>query len=123
MGNDTSIENLSSNVRNAPDGTRLDQMNLIIPALGTVTGAGTISPDKALNFKMMAKLSGAAGDLTKVASLGSGEIPVSVGGTTSNPTFSPDVKAMMGNQIKDLIPGGKNKALGGLGGLFGKKKQ
>lgn len=122
-GSDTSIENLSSNVRNAPDGTRLDQIDLIIPSLGTVTGAGTISPDKALNFKMLAKPSGAAGDLAKVATLGSGEIPVSVGGTTSNPTFSPDVKGMMGNQIKDLIPGGKNKGLGNLGGLFGKKKQ
>ena len=121
-GSDTSIENLSSNVRNAPDGTRLDQINLVIPALGTVTGAGTISPDKALNFKMVANLSGAGGNLTKVAGLGAGGIPVSVGGTTSNPTFLPDMKAMMGNQVKNLIPGGK-KGLGGLGGLLGKKKQ
>jgi AsmA protein len=121
-GSDTSIENLSSNVRNAPDGTRLDQINLVIPALGTVTGAGTISPDKALNFKMVATLSGAGGNLTKVAGLGAGGIPVSVGGTTSNPTFLPDMKAMMGNQVKNLIPGGK-KGLGGLGGLLGKKKQ
>ena len=32
------------------------------------------------------------------------------------------MKAMMGNQVKNLLPGGK-KGLGGLGGLFGKKKQ
>ncbi len=38
-GNDTVIENLSSNVRYAPDGTRLDQINLVISSLGTVTGS------------------------------------------------------------------------------------
>src|ERR1019366_663120 len=55
-GNDTSIENLSSDVRYAPEGTRLDKINVAIPSLGTVTGAGTISPNKELNFKMLANL-------------------------------------------------------------------
>jgi hypothetical protein len=34
----------------------------------------------------------------------------------------PDMKGLMGNQLKGLIPGGKNNPLGGLSGLFGKKK-
>jgi AsmA protein len=111
-GNDTAIQNLSCDVRNAPDGTRLDKIDAVIPSLGTVTGAGTISPNNELNFKMLANLAGVAG-------LGAGGIPVAVGGTASNPTFTPDLKAMAGDQLKGLIPGGKGNPLGG---VFGKKK-
>jgi AsmA protein len=112
-GNDTSIENLSSDLRYAPEGTRLDKINLVIPSLGTVTGAGTVSPNHALDFKMLANLAGAGAGLTKVAGLGAGGIPVAIGGTTSNPTFMPDVKGMVN---------GKLKGLGSLGDFFGKKK-
>ena len=121
-GNDTTIENLSSDVRYAPEGTRLDKINLVIPALGTVTGAGTVSPSNALDFKMVANLGGVGASLTKVAGLGSSGIPVSIGGTTSNPTFMPDMKGMVDSKLKGLIPGGKSSPLGGLGGLLGKKK-
>jgi AsmA protein len=119
-GNDTTIENLSSDVRNAPEGTRLDEINVVIPSLGTVTGAGTISPSKALDFKMVADLAGVGAGLAKVVGAGSGGIPVSIGGTTSNPTFTPDMKGIVSGQVKGLINGGKG--LGGLGGLLGKKK-
>jgi AsmA protein len=122
-GNDTGIQTLSSNVRYAPDGTRLDQINVVIPALGTVTGSGTVSPSSALDFKMVANLTGIGGGLTKVAGAGSGGIPVSIGGTTSNPTFTPDMKNLATNQIKGLANvGGKANPVGGLGGLLGKKK-
>ena len=118
-GNDTAIQNLSCDVRNAPDGTRLDKINAVIPSLGTVTGAGTISPNKELNFKMLANLAGAGAAVTNVAGLGAGGIPVSVGGTASNPTFTPDLKAMAGDQLKNMVPGGKGNPLSG---VFGKKK-
>lgn len=123
-GNDTTIQNLSSDVRYAPDGTRLDKIDAVVPALGTVTGAGTISPSNSLDFSLVANLSGAVGGgLTKIAGSGSGGIPVKVGGTMSNPTFMPDMKGMVGNQLKGLVPGGKgNNPLGNLGGLLGKKK-
>jgi len=124
--NDTNIQNLSSDVRYAPDGTRLDKINLLIPALGTVTGAGTISPSNALDFKMVANLNGGAvSGLTQMAGLGtkgSGAIPVNISGTTSNPTFVPDMRGMVNGQLKGLMNGGKNNPLGGLSGLFGKKK-
>ncbi len=70
---------------------------------------------------MIANLSGAVGGgLTKVVGGGSGGIPVKVGGTTSNPTFMPDMKALAGSEIKNL--GNTGKSLGKIGGLFGKKK-
>jgi AsmA protein len=118
-GNDTAIQNLSCDVRNAPDGTRLDKIDAVIPSLGTVTGAGTISPNNELNFKLLANLSGAGAAVTNVAGLGAGGIPVTVGGTASNPTFAPDLKAMAGGQLKNMIPGGKGSPLSG---VFGKKK-
>jgi AsmA protein len=118
-GNDTAIQNLSCDVRNAPDVTRLDKINAVIPSLGTVTGAGTISPNQELNFKMLATLSGAGAAVTNVAGLGAGGIPVSVGGTASNPTFTPDLKAMAGDQLKNMVPGGKGNPLSS---VFGKKK-
>jgi len=126
-GNDTSIQNLSSDVRVAPEGTRLDKIDLVVPALGAVTGAGTISPGGALAFKMSANLSGGAvGGLTQMAGLGgqgTGAIPFSIQGTTSNPSFMPDIKGMAGGQLKGLLQGGdKNNPLGGLTGMFGKKK-
>ena len=119
-GKDTTIQNLSSDVRNGPEGTRLDKIDVVIPSLGTVTGAGTISPDRALDFKMVANLAGVGAGLTKVVGAGSGGIPVSVGGTTSNPTFTPDMKGLVSGKVKGLVKGGKS--LSGLGGLVGKKK-
>jgi AsmA protein len=120
-GNDTDIQTLNSDVRYAPDGIRLDKINVVIPSIGTVTGAGTVSPNKDLDFKMVADLSGAVGGgLSKLVGHGSGGIPVTVGGTTSSPTFMPNMKALAGNQIKSI--GSAGKSIGKVGGLFGKKK-
>lgn len=126
-GNDTTIQTASSDVRMAPEGTRLDKINLVIPALGTVVGAGTVSPSGAINFAMSASLSGGAvTGLTQIAGLGgkgAGNIPFTIQGTTSNPTFMPDVKGMVNSQLKGLMqPGNQSNPLGGLTGLFGKKK-
>jgi AsmA protein len=132
-GNDTSIQNLSSDVRVAPEGTKLDKISLVIPALGTVDGAGTVSPSGALNFNMAANLSGGAvTGLTQIAGLGgkgTGSIPFLIQGTTSNPTFVPDVKGIVGGQLKGLLGGVKsgtpnqNSPIDALTGLFGKKKK
>ena len=139
-GSDTTIQNLSTDARVAPEGVRTQNINLTVPALGTVTGDGTISPAGALDYKMKASLSGGAvAGLTQLAGIGGksgGGIPFFIQGTTSDPKFVPDVKGMVGSQLK----GGLGNALGGLtggknpsgdqsspmdalGGLFGKKKK
>jgi len=133
-GNDTSIQNLSTNARVAPEGIRTDNVNLTIPALGVLTGAGTISPAGGLNYKMTASLSGGAvGGLTQLAGMGGGgaTIPFFIQGTTSNPTFVPDVAGIAEQQLKNRLGGGAlgktpagNSPLGNaLSGLFGKKKK
>ena len=138
-GSDTSIQNLSTDARVAPEGVRTQNINLTIPALGTVTGNGNISPGGTLDYKMNASLSGGAvTGLTQMAGLGGkgGSIPFFIQGTTSDPKFVPDVKGMVGSQLKGGLggalgglTGGKNSTgdsaspMDALGGLFGKKKK
>src|SRR5271168_4784842 len=134
-GKDTAIQNLSADMRVAPEGTKADNINLNVPSLGVVTGSGTVSPAGALDFHMSATLSGgAAGGLTQVSGLvGGGKggkgggLPFIIGGTTSNPTFLPDMKGIASGAATGVL----NEALGGksaagspasaLGGLFKKK--
>jgi AsmA protein len=138
-GSDTSIQNLSTDARVAPEGIRTQNVNLTIPALGTVTGNGTISPGGALDYKMNASLSGGAvTGLTQLAGIGGkgGNIPFFIQGTTSDPKFMPDVQGMVGSQLKNGLGGALGGLMGGknssgsspspvdaLGGLFGKKKK
>ncbi|MGH9498766.1 MAG: AsmA family protein [Terriglobales bacterium] len=126
-GSDTTIQNLSADAHVAPDGISTQNVNLNIPALGVVTGSGTISPQNALNYKMAAKLSGSVvSGLTQLAGMGNknGSIPFFIQGTTSDPKFVPDVKGMLGSQLPGVS--GQNPAgniVNGLSGLFGKKKK
>ena len=106
-GNDTTIQNFSSDVRVAPDGTQANNINLTIPSIGVMTGGGTVSPSNDLAFKMNAS----------VASLG---VPFAIQGTTSDPKFVPDVKGMATGLLKGLGKNPGKSPLGGLGGLFKK---
>jgi AsmA protein len=128
-GPNTSIQNFSTTVHVAPDGMRSEDINLVVPALGEITGSGTISPSNALDFHMNAKLAsgGAVGGLTQLAGIGGaqgGSLPFLIQGTTSNPTFLPDVKAMAGSKLKALTGAGATgkSPVDALTGLFGKKK-
>jgi len=126
---DTTIQNASLNARVAPEGTKADAINLSIPAIGVITGAGTVSPAGGLDFRMLANLQGGmAGGMQKAALGGSNKgIPFSIQGTTSNPSFVPDVAGMAGSvasgMLQNAVSGkaGAAKGAGALGGLLGKK--
>jgi len=135
-GPDTTIQNFSSDVHYSPSGVQTQNINLVIPSLGTITGSGTMSPQNALDYKMTAALNGAVvSGLTKMAGLSGGgtSIPFFIQGTASDPKFVPDVKGMVSGQLgsqlsKRLgtnVPGGENTqgAVDAIGGLFGKKKK
>lgn len=130
-GPDTTIQNFSSNVHYAPSGIQTENVNLVIPSIGTITGSGTVSPQNALDYKMTASLSGTAvSGLSQMAGVNSknASIPFFIQGTASDPKFVPDVKGMLSNQLSNRlgsqVPGGKNAqgVVNSLGGLFGKKK-
>lgn len=119
---DTEIQVLSANLRSAPEGTSAQDMKLVVPAIGEVTGAGTISAANELNFRMSAMVH-TSGILAVV---GNKPIPFTVEGTSSNPVFKPDVAAIAKEEMKSIIggSGGIGKAAGGLlDGLLGGKKK
>jgi AsmA protein len=108
-GNNTTIQNFSSDVRVAPEGTAANNINLTVPSIGIMTGNGTVSPANELAFKMTADVGGL-------------KVPFSVQGTTSDPKVSPDMKGLASGLLKGAIPGKGKNALQGLTGIFNKKK-
>lgn len=128
-GGDTPIQLFASNLRMAPAGTQIDNIKLIVPSLGTLTGAGTIGSHNELDFKMRAELQNASGTplgaLSQVAGVSqkNATIPFKIGGTTSNPVFVPDVGGTLGTMVQGQGQPGAAGVLQNLGGLFGKKKK
>jgi AsmA protein len=120
------VQTLAATLRVAPEGIQAASVNLVAPAIGSVTGSGTISAKGALDFAMRVKLTGSSvvGEVSRVVALGQpGDgIPFRISGTATSPVFVPDV----GRAVGDLVPGvagtaGK-AAAGALGGLLGAKK-
>ncbi|HKT89719.1 MAG TPA: AsmA family protein [Candidatus Sulfotelmatobacter sp.] len=112
-GNDTTIQNLSSDFENSPKGTQATNMNLTVPAIGVLTGAGTVSPSNELAFKMKADVAGMG-------------VPFGITGTTSDPKFTPDVKGLATGLLQNALQGKGNanqqNPVNSVMGLFNKKK-
>ncbi len=132
-GSDTVIETFSSNVRVANDGIRTENVDLVVPAIGSMAGSGTIAANQALNFQMVAHLSNSSSPMGKVTSLAptgggqkgsGGGIPFKILGTTSKPEFIPDVGAMAGSLAKGVVgsvPADAQNVQKEVGSFFGKK--
>jgi len=113
-GPDTEIQTLSANVRVAPDGESMQDMKLVVPAIGDLAGAGTVSPANELDFKMSAMVH-TPGLLAVVANT---PIPFTVQGTCADPVFRPDLKAV----AKEKVKGAEKAAEGLMKGLLEGKK-
>jgi AsmA protein len=137
-GNDTQIQKLSADVHVDPSGTKADNVDLIVPSIGTVTGNAAVSAENKLSGKMMAKLAagsvagamtGALSSFTGGGGSKGGGIPFTLSGTTSTPIFLPDLGGMAkgmagaGTGAAGNATGAAGAAAGALGGLFGKKKK
>jgi len=88
----TTIQSLSAGVASSPEGTSVRDIRLVAPAVGELTGSGTISPQHALNFQMRATVKASSHILTAIGQKGDLTIPFHVSGTSSDPSFTPDVK-------------------------------
>ncbi|MBZ5541683.1 MAG: AsmA family protein [Acidobacteriia bacterium] len=134
-GSDLDIEKLTTKIRMAPDGLRAENFNAVIPALGTLVGAGTVDAKNNLDFKMLATLTGgpAAAGTTGgagaapaggAATTGGGgvagmlgallgpakggqarRIPFLIQGTASDPKFVPDVQGLATEMLKSQFSG------------------
>jgi AsmA protein len=118
-GPDTDIQTMSANVRSSPEGTSAQDLKLVVPAIGDLTGGGTISPANALDFKMSAIVHSSG----LLAVIGNKPIPFTVEGSCSDPVFKPDLKAVAREEVKS-IQNDIGKAAGDLfnGLMRGKKK-
>jgi hypothetical protein len=139
-GSVTAIKSLSTNIRVANGDVRTDNLALNVPALGTATGAGTVSAAGALNYQLVLKptgilgggsgggttagVGGIAGQLMGMipggaagsavgsitgAALKNG-IPVAIGGTTANPTFTPNLSGMLSSGASAATNSNKSPA-------------
>ncbi len=146
-GSGTTIRSLSMNIVQSGGAIRTDKVALDVAGVGTATGAGTVSAGGALNYNMVLKLTGlvsgtpapaaqngtpglaslagmigGGGALTGISSgaLKSG-IPVAIGGTTSNPTFTPNMSGVIKNVAQGFIKGktGNNKSTNSLQNTLG----
>jgi AsmA protein len=118
-GPDTDIRELSADVRVAPDGASARDMKLLVPAIGDLTGAGTVSPANDLDFKMSATVHTSG----LLAVVGNTAIPFTVQGTCAEPVFRPDLKAVAKQEVKNVESGVKKEAGGLLKGLLGGQKK
>jgi AsmA protein len=141
-GQDLDIEKMTTNVHMATTGLRADNFDLVVPALGTVVGGGTLDSKNNMDFKLVASvnssvlaaaggsaggvLGGAAGKL-----LGGGascknggiKVPLQIHGTTANPQFTPDIGGATASLMKSELTcaGGSIESLAGLAGSAGGK--
>jgi AsmA protein len=141
-GNDLEIQKFTSNVHMAPTGLQANNLDLVVPSLGTVVGNGTLDSKNNMDFKLVATVTAplggaagsAAGQLGGIAgkALGGGtackngglKVPLQVKGTTSNPQFVPDVGGAAAGMLKSEMScvGGGAGNLGGVAtGLAGGK--
>jgi hypothetical protein len=122
-GNDTLIKVAQGALRYGPEGVRADNLDVEIASVGSVTGAGSVSPQNALDFRLVAKLEGASpiAKLTQISLFNKGGgIPFRVTGNASDPQVTPDIAGLNQTPLNQLkIP---SKGLGSvLGGLLKKR--
>src|SRR5208283_2452973 len=108
----------------APDGSRVEDIKFVAPALGELSGGGTVSPSQALDFKMSAVLHTGGAALAMLGAKSGTGVPFLIEGTAANPVFRPDMKAMVAGKVQSLEKNDLGKAAGSLlGGVLGKKKK
>ncbi len=107
-GPNTEIQTFAATIHMAPDGSSVQDIKFVAPALGELNGGGTVSPTQALDFKMRATLHTGGIALAMIGAKSDAGVPFTIEGTASNPVFRPDVKGMAGSI---------------LGGLLGRKKK
>lgn len=137
----TQIEKLSTDVNQSPKGTQFGNIYASLPQIGTASGSGSVSPSDALDFQLTAKFNNASvvGSVANSAinviggllgnrsgNAADSGIPLTITGTTSNPSIRANVGAFLKQQL-GAQPGKSSSQqnqqanpLSKLKGLFGK---
>ena len=112
-GKGTAIQTLKAKVKSSPRSTDLTDIYADLPQVGTASGNGSVSASDALDFHLVAKFNSSTGvgaiASTAVNSLGgifgkvakvvktktANGIPLTITGTTKNPSIKADMRAML----------------------------
>jgi AsmA protein len=104
-GKDLDIEKMTTDLRVAPTGIEVQNVQAVVPSLGTLTGRGTIDAKNNLDFKMAATLKGGVGAAAGAA------------GNAATGAASNAIGGLLGK-----VTGGAGGLAGGAGGLMGNCK-
>ena len=139
-GGDLLIEKFTTDLHMAPTGLRADNLDAVVPALGSMVGNGTVDAKNNLDFKLIATVNSnvataaagsAAGSMggTVGKMLGGGaaacknggiKVPLQIHGTTASPQFVPDIGGAAASLLKSEFScagaGGLTNAAGALAG-------
>jgi len=141
-GSDLIIEKFTTNLHMATTGLRADNMDAVVPALGSMVGNGTVDAKNNLDFKLVATVNNSvataaagsmAGGMGGVVgnAMGGGancknggiKVPLQIHGTTANPQFVPDIGGVAASLLKSELScagsggaGGITSAAGALAG-------
>jgi AsmA protein len=141
-GSDLVIEKFTTNLHMATTGLRADNLDAVVPALGSMVGNGTVDAKNNLDFKLVATVNNAvataaagsvAGGLGGAMgkALGGGancknggvKVPLQIHGTTASPQFVPDIGGAAASLLKSEFScaggggaGGVTNAAGALAG-------
>jgi AsmA protein len=143
----TQIQKVNAELDSSPQMTKLSNIFGSVPAIGTATGSGTVSPSNTLDFQLVARFNNASavgslanqglnalGGLLGNQSNNAAEkgVPLIITGTTSNPSIRADLNAIVKQQAGGLLgqsngpnqPNGQQQQLNDtvkkFKGLFGK---
>lgn len=96
----TEIQTLSATVKRTGEGTRIENIIMVAPAIGELTGSGVIGADNTLDFQMRTTLHTAGPLLHPLKGKGDTSIPFLVAGTASDPAFKADVRTLAKDQVE-----------------------
>jgi AsmA protein len=118
-GDTTEIEKLRADVRVTNGGVVANGIYAVIPAMGELSGSGTISAANQLDFNLVAKVSSASGfgkvgvSLFSALNGGSGKksgVPLRITGTPDDPNITADIGGVFEKSTRPITS------------IFGKKK-
>jgi AsmA protein len=115
-GDTTDFEKLRATVHVANSGVVASNIDAVIPAMGELTGSGTVSPADELDFNLMVKVTSAKGmgkvgvGIVTTLNGSGGSVPVRVTGTSEDPNITADVGNIFTKKTKSItsIFGKKN---------------
>jgi len=142
-GGDLLIEKFTTDLHMATTGLRADNLDAVVPALGSMVGNGTVDAKNNLDFKLVATVNnnvataaagsavgGAGGTVGKMLGGGAAsckngaiKVPLQIHGTTASPQFVPDIGGAAASLLKSEFScvgsggaGGITNAAGALAG-------